>query len=41
MPIDEQRKLRKKPNLAAPLRQYQQSVKPKLKDLIQEKNKLK
>ena len=41
LPIDEQRKLRKKPNLAAPLKQYQQSVKPKLKDLIQEKNKLK
>ena len=41
LPIDEQRELRKKPNLAAPLKQYQQSVKPKLKDLIQEKNKLK
>ena len=39
LPIEEQRKLRKNLKLAAPLKQFQTSVKPKLKDLIK-KNKL-
>ena len=38
LPIDEQRKLRKTPTLAAPLKQFQKNIKPKLKDLIKEKN---
>ena len=39
MPIEEQRKLRKKPSNAAPLKQYQKGVKPKLKELIREREK--
>ena len=39
LPIKEQRKLRKKPSKAAPLKQYQKGVKPKLKELIREREK--
>ena len=41
LPLDEQRIIRKKLHQAAPLKQFQTSVKPKLKDLIREKNKSK
>ena len=40
LPIEEQHKLRKNPIDAAPLKQYQKSIKPKLKDLIQERDKV-
>ena len=39
LPIDEQRKLTKDPSQAAPLKQYQKGVKPRLKDLIREREK--
>ena len=39
LPIDEQRKLRKDPSKAAPLKQYQKSIKPRLKELIREREK--
>tara|TARA_B100001029_G_C15053445_1_gene452542 strand:+ start:143 stop:1303 length:1161 start_codon:yes stop_codon:yes gene_type:complete len=38
--IEDQKKLRKNPLKAAPLKQFQKSVKPKLKDLLEEKNKI-
>ena len=38
-PLDEQRVLRKEPIKAAPLRQYQKSNKPRLKDLINRRSK--
>ena len=38
-PLDEQRVLRKSPSKAAPLRQYQQGPKPRLKDLINKRAK--
>ena len=41
LPIDQQRELRKIPKIAAPLKQYQKSIKPRLKDLIRERNKVK
>ena len=36
--LEEQKKLRKNPNIAAPLRKFKKGSKPKLKDLL--KNKL-
>jgi len=39
LPIDDQRKLRKKPSKAAPLKQYQKGIKPRLKELIREREK--
>ena len=38
-PNEEQRKLRKDPSKAAPLKQFQKGVKPKLKELIREREK--
>ena len=39
LPIENQRKLRKTPSKAAPLKQFQNSIKPKLKELIQNRKK--
>ena len=39
LPNEEQRKLRKDPYKAAPLKQFQKGVKPKLKELIREREK--
>ena len=39
LPIEDQRKLRKTPSKAAPLKQFQTRIKPKLKELIQNKEK--
>ena len=39
LPNEEQRKLRKDPSKAAPLKQFQKGVKPKLKELILEREK--
>jgi len=39
LPIEDQRKLRKDPSKAAPLKQYQKGVKPRLKELIREREK--
>ena len=41
LPIEEQRKLRKDPSKAAPLKRFQKGVKPKLKELIQAREKTK
>ena len=40
LPIEAQRKLRKDPFRAAPLKQYQKGVKPRLKELIQDREKV-
>jgi UPF0176 protein len=37
--IEDQRKLRKDPSKAAPLKQYQKGIKPRLKELIREREK--
>jgi len=39
LPIENQRKLRKTPTKAAPLKQFQTRIKPKLKELIQSREK--
>ena len=39
LPNEEQRKLRKDPSKAAPLKQFQKGVTPKLKELILEREK--
>jgi hypothetical protein len=39
MTIEEQKRLRKLPEKAAPLKQFQKGIKPKLKDLITEHKK--
>ena len=39
LPIEDQRKLRKDPSKAAPLKQYQKGIKPRLKELIREREK--
>ena len=39
LPIEDQRKLRKDPAKAAPLKQYQKGIKPRLKELIREREK--
>ena len=39
LPIESQRKLRKTPSKAAPLKQFQTGIKPKLKELIQNRAK--
>ena len=39
LPIENQRKLRKTPSKAAPLKQFQTGIKPKLKELIQNRAK--
>ena len=39
LPIENQRELRKTPSKAAPLKQFQKGVKPKLKELIREREK--
>ena len=38
--LDEQRNIRKTPRLAAPLKHFQKNVKPKLKDLIADREKI-
>ena len=39
LPIEDQRKLRKDPSKSAPLKQYQKGIKPRLKELIREREK--
>ena len=39
LPIEDQRKLRKDPSKAAPLKKYQKGIKPRLKELIIEREK--
>ena len=39
MTIEDQKKLRKNPKEAAPLKQFQKRIKPKLKDLMREQKK--
>ena len=39
LPIEDQRKLRKDPSKAAPLKKYQKGIKPRLKELIMEREK--
>jgi len=41
LPIEQQRTLRKIITIASPLKQYQKSIKPRLKDLIRERDKVK
>ena len=40
LPMEQQRELRKNVIVAAPLKQYQKSIKPRLKDLIKERAKV-
>ena len=40
LPLEEQYQLRKDPDRAAPLKKYQKGVKPRLKELIQDREKL-
>ena len=39
LPIEDQHKLRKDPSKAAPLKKYQKGIKPRLKELIMEREK--
>ncbi len=39
LPIEDQRELRKDPSKAAPLKKYQKGIKPRLKELIMEREK--
>ena len=41
LPKEEQKRIRKFPDKAAPLKKYQKNVKPRLKDLLKEHNKVK
>ena len=41
LPIEKQKKLRKDPSKAAPLKQFQKGVKPKLKELIRARKNIK